>query len=239
MIANIFIDRWVAFTADNQQTITVDHGKLLDEAAATNVSFLPPLSRRRLSALSKLCLRLAQECAPDYQGYCVFGSQHGELLTTQKLLDSIVRNELLSPAGFSSSVHNTAVGLHSLHNHNESPCTSIAAGVDTLSMCFLEAYSLINNAVTDEVLVVYADDVIPDGLAGYTEEPNIMRGFAALVTAEGNGLRVSIRSSEQQHINRDQHQIRRLVAVLTDKLQRSSFELAGECFDWDWEIDGK
>ena len=133
----ITLDNWSAFLPAQ---VGGHNQHLLNADEALDVSFLPPMKRRRLSRLSRLSLRLAHTVAPDFQGYCVFGSQHGELVTTQGLLESVVKGEIVSPAGFSASVHNTAVGLHSINCKNNYPCTSVAAGLDTLAMCFVETW---------------------------------------------------------------------------------------------------
>ncbi len=239
MTAQLSFECWTAYTTADLPTGSDSSGKLLDLEMATDVSFLPPLSRRRLSGLTRLSLRLAHECAPEFQGFCVFGSQHGEILTTQKLLESIASNELVSPAGFSSSVHNTAVGMHSINNKNEFPCTSVSAGVDTLTMCFFEAYALLKSGITDKVLVVYADDRIPDGLAEFVADENVMRGFAALVTTSNAGTPVTIRQKENKITNDELCQVHKLAAALIEKPATVFFDISGERIDWRWEINGK
>lgn len=239
MNAQLSIERWAAHTAMDLAIHSGSEGILLEQDRAKDVSFLPALSRRRLSGLSRLSLRLAYECVDNYQGFCVFGSQHGEILTTQKLLESIVGGELVSPAGFSSSVHNTAVGLHSINNHNEFPCTSIAAGLDTLTMCFIEAYALIASGACDRVLVVYADDQIPEGLARYLHEANQMRGFAALVTAAKEGASISIQAHDKQEADGSYCQVGQLARALADINKTSTFAISGERVDWRWQVNGK
>ena len=211
--------------------------RLLDDDIALNVSFLPPMSRRRLSKLSKLCLRLAHEVAADYQGYCVFGSQHGELVTTQGLLESIVGGDLVSPAGFSASVHNTAVGLHSINNKNTYPCISLAAGLDTLTSCFIEASAILEQQAVDNVLVVVADDKVPEGLAQYLDI-NERRGFAALVSKAGQGNEVYLEQSNINRIDKNLEPVEQLATFLLTG-ESGTCDLAGEVCDWQWRYDVK
>ncbi len=209
--------------------------QVLDTELATDVSFLPPLSRRRLSRLSKLSLRLARQVAPDYQGYCVFGSQHGELVTTQSLLEGMVKGELMSPAGFSASVHNTAAGLHSIHQKNTWPCTSIAAGTDTLPACFMEAYALLC-AGAEQVLLVYADDKLPSSLSKFSSLPDVMQGFAALLKPENQaGIRLSLTHTTVQTADKKTGPVEALLAFMLNEDADNTLQVAGEVMDWRWQ----
>ena len=233
------LGNWCAFLPDQAKG---EDSHWLSAEQALDVSFLPPLKRRRLSKLSRLSLRLAHTVAPDYQGYCVFGSQHGELVTTQGLLESIVQGEVVSPAGFSASVHNTAVGLHSINCKNTYPCTSIAAGQDTLAMCFIETGALLQTGEAKQVLLVYADDELPEGLACFVKD-NEPKGFAALVKL-GDAAADNILNLEQQVQVGEEEQtklsesIRSLVSLLT-KTGLISMVTPGEIGQWRWEYHVK
>lgn len=201
---------------------------------AMDVSFLPPLSRRRLSRLSKLSLRLAHETAPGYVGYCVFGSQHGELVTTQGLLEDLIRGEMMSPAGFSASVHNTAVGLHSIHQNNPYPCTSIAAGLDTVPACFMEAIALLAAGAKD-VLIVYADDSVPSPLDEFCTDNNQPKGLAALIAGPQStqpGYRLSQIAKTAADIEDDP--LAGLMGMFSCGSASEGFSAAGEMTNWNW-----
>ena len=226
------LENWCAFLPGQVEGST---SGLLSADEALDVSFLPPMKRRRLSNLSRLSLRLAEVVAPDFQGYCVFGSQHGELITTQKLLESIVQGEIVSPAGFSASVHNTAVGLHSINVRNTYSCTSLSAGIDTLAMCFVEACALLETGEAQQVLLVCADDVVPEGLAGYVNK-NEMRGFAALVKPADNTVGRAVILSQTSAGNKPKKKdpIRSLVSFLGNTGQESVV-VSGETGQWRWQ----
>ena len=232
---NFEIQNWCAYVPADDQLSLSDQIPLLDEDRAQDVSFLPPLSRRRLSRLSKLSLRLAHEVQPEYRGYCVFGSQHGELVTTQSLLEAIVQGDLVSPAGFSASVHNTAAGLHSIQNKNEYPVTSLAAGLDTLVMCFAEASTILQNELTDEVLVVFADDAIPECYSAYIDYPNQLHGFAALVRRPSSANAIKVNTSTLTQTQNSADQISQLIKFLSEPLNGHSMLMRGEAAAWRWQ----
>jgi hypothetical protein len=226
------LDRWSAYLTDMAEGHYRE--ELIEDEEALDVSFLPPLKRRRLSRLSRLSLRLAHAVAPDFKGYCVFGSQHGELVTTQALLESIVEGEIVSPAGFSASVHNTAVGLHSINCKNTYPCTSVAAGLDTLAMCLVESSALLTSGEAREVLLVYADDSVPQGLAEFVDI-NDMRGFAALIKPADSvgGITMTLGLEEADPSMEKTEAVRSLVGFLMKT--GGPVVMPGETGQWRWQ----
>ena len=238
MRINIDLEAWCAFSPGWHHH---PDKALLDQKLATDVSFLVPIKRRRLSALSRLSLRLAYSIAPEFHGNCVFGSQHGELVTTQGLLQSIVENEIVSPAGFSASVHNTAVGLHSINNQNRAACTSIAAGLDSLAMCFVEAYAILQQEPVEQVLIVFADDRLPDALTEFASISQL-HGFAALVGLGGQGKRSGLLQMGLEQVEKtpetiDKDSISALIGCCLEG--RLMCHTTGENNDWNWQFSVK
>jgi len=237
------IDAWCAYSPGWQHHPAAT---LLEQELATDVKFLPPLKRRRLSALTRLSLRLAHTIAPEFQGKCVFGSQHGELLTTQGLLQSIVEHQIVSPMGFSASVHNTAVGVYSINSQNRSACTSIAAGLDSLVMCFVEAYAILQSELDKQVLIVFADDVLPDGLAEIANS-NPLHGFAALLSLNGQNkdnknnkielLRVQLEPVTENSARVDDDSIGAIIDCLVEGHLKCY--TIGENNDWHWQFNNE
>lgn len=126
-----------------------------------DVSFMPPMERRRLTALEKAALCVAwrvQEAAggsaPDA---VVFASRWGEIGTTLKLMRQMFDEGEMSPAGFANSVHNAAPGHFSLLTGNRAPYTAIAAAEKTCEMGLLEA-----SLHPGRVLFVHAEEATPE-----------------------------------------------------------------------------
>lgn len=118
------------------------------------VSFIPMMMRRKLSALGKAALSVMYDIYEHNDIKLVFASNYGELDRVKKLLEQKKLDGEISPSGFSSSVHNAVVGLFSLLNKIKSSYNTISAGENTLSAGILE--SIITN---EEVLFCYADTV--------------------------------------------------------------------------------
>jgi hypothetical protein len=111
-----------------------------DETSATpNVSFIPPLERRRLTGVERAALAVAWQVRPEGEVPVVFASRWGEIGVTVKLMTQFHAEREMSPAGFSASVHNAAPRAFSLLTHNQAPYTAIAARERSLEAGLLEA----------------------------------------------------------------------------------------------------
>lgn len=149
------------------------------------LAFVPALQRRRFSRLSRLQLQVAYDCAAGRHDLrTIFCSRHGELHRTHGLLAELARGEPLSPMAFSLSVHNTGSGLYSIASGNMAPSTAIAAGRDTLPAALLEAAGQLLR--TDEVMVVFADEPLPDDYASFADEHTAAFGLALRLARTGN-----------------------------------------------------
>lgn len=142
------------------------------DGAKPDVSFLPMLERRRLTSLERAALHVAWKAfhgegidgnlpaASDVP--VVFSSRWGEMGVTLKLMRQMHSEGEMSPAGFSSSVHNAAPGAWSLFTGNKKPYTAISARDKSYDMGLLEAKAQLA-AGAPYVLYVYAEESTPDG----------------------------------------------------------------------------
>ena len=125
------------------------------------VDFLPPMQRRRLSRLARQVFHcawpLAQAHAPTP---LVFLSRHGETPRGYELLETLARDEPLSPTSFSLSVHNAIVGLWSILRQETEEHVSLSADAD-LGIAFLEAGALLQEGAP-AVLLIIAEETQPE-----------------------------------------------------------------------------
>jgi len=157
---------------------------------APDVSFLPALFRRRLSRLSKMALWVARDCLGESDPTAcrtVFGSRHGEMPRTLRLLEQMAQGESLSPTDFAMSVHNTAAGLFSIWAGNQQPATAIAAGPASLAASLLEAFGQAARHPQQAVLLVFADEALPGVFTSYADEPMITGALALRLMGGGPG----------------------------------------------------
>jgi hypothetical protein len=133
------------------------------DAAGVPADAIPALHRRRMSTLSKMAVQVALEAtAAQRADFLVFCSQHGELNRTRELLAAIVGRTELSPAGFSQSVHNAAVGLFSIITESRVPATSLAAGPGTFAYGWVEAEAFLAANASSRALLVSYDEPVPE-----------------------------------------------------------------------------
>ena len=121
-----------------------------------DVSFIPPLERRRLTGVERAALSVAWQVRPEGDVPVVFASRWGEIGVTVKLMTQFHADREMSPAGFSASVHNAAPGAFSLLTHNHAPYTAIAARERSLEAGLLEALTQ-----GTAVVFVFAEEATP------------------------------------------------------------------------------
>ncbi len=158
--------------------------KATEEEPLPDVGFVPPLIRRRMTPIEKITLYLIRATLHgDPPMPVVFASQHGEWSQTHKLLAALWNDREVSPAAFTSSVHNASLGIASMVMTGKQPYTAVAARERTLEAGLLEA--LISPR---PVLFVAAEEKTVDFYAGRTiEAPTPGHGVGVIVAAEAPG----------------------------------------------------
>lgn len=104
-----------------------------------DLSFMPPLSRRKLSLADKLALCAMNECYETPEVKIVFASQYGEIDRLDKIITQYTEENEVSPATFSGSVHNSAPGAFSLLKKITCGYNAMAAEENTFSSGLVEA----------------------------------------------------------------------------------------------------
>ncbi len=148
-----------------------------EEAPSPDVSFIPPLARRRLTDLEKAALSVSYNTYPHGEDIpIVFASRWGEMGTTVKLIRQFHLDGEMSPALFSTSVHNASPGMVSLRESSHSSYTAIAAGEDTIKAGFIEAL-----AMRCRLLFLYAEERVDPVYASHLKENHKWSAFSVLM----------------------------------------------------------
>lgn len=161
---------WLPGVADSAVWLSGAH---MDTQAPPAAALLPPMTRRRCSALTRALADVFGQvtAATDRAQVCsVFASAYGETGVLAELLEQLALGEDLSPIRFSGSVHNSAAGQVSIVCGNRALTTSIAAGRDTVALALLEAQGLLRDGVA-QVAVVCGDVQPPTGLSSERFSP--------------------------------------------------------------------
>ena len=147
-IPGVVIEKWAAW-------------RTTPESPRPDVSFVPPLVRRRLTGVERAAISVAMAVWPDTPPEdglpVIFASRWGEIGTTFNLMRQFHDDGEMSPAGFSVSVHNAAPGAFSIFTRNRAGYTAVAARERSLAAGFVEAL-----AHRSRTIFVYAEEATPE-----------------------------------------------------------------------------
>lgn len=133
-----------------------------------DVAFVERLQRRRLSALARAFCHCAQRLAPPPGTRVVFACRHGEADRTLAIFRDLAAGAEVSPTLFSLSVHNAVPGLWSILTGSRAPVAALAAGPETFPWGLVEALAAHRAEPRVPVLLVYAEDPLPEPWASPT-----------------------------------------------------------------------
>lgn len=184
------IDEWLAWSSNPNEIVN---------AALPPTRFLNSNLRRRCSQLTRSCLETAFCCLPEEQlssTRAVFGSRHGECQTSQQLLEMLAHKEVLSPMGFSLSVHNAVAGVFSIATKNQSSTNSISAGKQSFYYTLLDGLITAWSEADKPFLLCFGEELVPDALKDVVEEPRLPFSLAILlkVTEKPENISFSLES---------------------------------------------
>lgn len=230
-----FLTDWAVWTPDFTQG---DPG--LVAQPMPELTQVPAMTRRRLSKLTKLTFDVALAVQPHYdtlaaqqQISTIFASRHGDLHKTLGLLQQVAQQEALSPTQFALSVHNAISGQLSLFKQNRADSNAIAAGADSLHYAVLEAAArLQTEAELDQILVLYADEPVPEVYQPYCQDPAQPVALALLLSRnQGDKMHFARHSAPAQQAS--EQQVLQLLPLLQQ--QCNAVSIAGrQCF-WHWQ----
>lgn len=125
----------------------------IENSNETDLTDIPMLMRRKLSMLDKICLSSLKKIFDETSQEIIFSSQYGEFDTLKTLISQYLEVNEVSPAKFSTSVHNNFAGLFSLLKNINSSYTALSAGKNSLSAGLIKAII----SEPDKVLFCYGD----------------------------------------------------------------------------------
>ena len=230
-----FLTDWAVWTPDSTQG---DPG--LAAQPMPELAQVPAMTRRRLSKLTKLTFDVALTVQPhddtsasQQQISTIFASRHGDLHKTLGLLQQVAGQEALSPTQFALSVHNAISGQLSLFKQNRADSNAIAAGADSLHYAVLEAAArLQTEAELEQILVLYADEPVPEVYQQYCQYPVQPVALALLLSRnQGDKIHFTRHSAPAQAASTEQ--VLQLLPLLQQRCDTVS--IAGRQCLWHWQ----
>ena len=201
----IILARWAAWAPGLESETDWAHwdGEPPQGPAVPDLSWLPPMQRRRLPALARGVFHVARQAGGDDVDRLptVLASAHGELSRTLGLLNDLAENEPLSPAAFSLSVHNAVSGQLSIALGNRAPASCVALAGDGISTALLEAQCLAGpggdaqhtvwtRVTGDFNVTVVASGTTTDATNAFTYHIKLDADAAMPLTVAGHGASV-------------------------------------------------
>lgn len=113
-------------------------------------------TRRRLTRASKIAVYLASKIAYNNERI-VYGSSFGELYATENILETIAKQEAISPTQFQNSVYNIPVSYLSMLSNNKNEIMTISSG-DKTSKDILKA-GAIKSMDGDEIILMVIESL--------------------------------------------------------------------------------
>jgi hypothetical protein len=150
------------------------------------------------------------------------------------MLNSIVKQDDLSPTDFSMSVHNTSLGLFSIETNNKLPSTVISAGEDSFCYGLLESCIFLSKHPNTPVLFIYTDEAAPSVFSHFIKQDCKTLSIALLLTSQGQDL-IHYKYAHQEHTKR------RLIESQAESFLRfylsgaQLLELQGKNKVWSWK----
>ena len=198
-----------------------------------DVSFLPAMTRRRLSMATRIALRVAHDCRQnDDIGSAVFCSRHGECERTLGIYGALSKSNPMSPTQFSQSVHNTAAGVYSIEDDLHVNFCSMAAGEVTAEQGFIEAWTLIQSG-SGPVLWVMSDAKLKPPYAEFEMVPELSFGVAMLLEKASAGSGLTLTQVEKPPERENSAGTDNVVALLLGQPQLALSPGNG----WQWTLE--
>lgn len=145
--------------------------ELLKEVPSPKIAFVPMLTRRRLSALSKMVVLVNHEVSYDDQQIALapvkvtFASEFGEIAQQLKISQIFLEQGTVSPAHFSLSVFNASIANATILEKNEAGYSAVFSGKKAFSAGLADCVSSLRLGSDSERIFIFADELIPETYA--------------------------------------------------------------------------
>ena len=161
-----------------------------EEQPTPNVAFVPMLTRRRLSLLSKMVVYVNEAVSKDMPPCKVtFASQYGEISQQLKISEALIQTGNVSPAHFSLSVFNASIANATILQKNTAGYSAVFSGKDAFRHGLADCIAALESGSEKERLFIFADEKIPETYAPVAGVP-YPNAYCALA------LRLSVEKTE-------------------------------------------
>lgn len=163
-----------------------------DAQTKPDVSFVPMLTRRRLSYLSRMVVLVSEQVSKDQNGNklspckVTFSSQFGEISQQLKISQTLIDTGTVSPAHFSLSVFNASIANASILEQNTAGYSAVFSGKDAFITGLADCLAALESEDSDTRTFIFADELIPETYAPVAgvPYPNAVCAIALRLTTD-------------------------------------------------------
>ena len=189
-----------------------------------DVSFVPMLTRRRLSYVSRMVVLVSDQVSRDKNGNklepckVTFASQFGEITQQLKISETLIDTGMVSPAHFSLSVFNASIANASILESNTAGYSAVFSGKDAFTTGLTDCLAALENEPGDSRTFIFADELIPETYAPVAgvPYPNAVCAIALRLTKDESKADPSLKNVD----------VANLLSLL--KMLRNNFDTAAE-----------
>lgn len=157
-----------------------------------DVSFVPMLTRRRLSYISRMVVLVSDQVSRDNEGNkltpckVTFASQFGEISQQLKISQTLLDTGMVSPAHFSLSVFNASIANASILETNTAGYSAVFSGKNAFTTGLTDCIAALESESTDTRTFIFADELIPETYAPVAgvPYPNAVCAIALRLTTD-------------------------------------------------------
>lgn len=169
-----------------------------DIAAAPKLEFCEPIFRRRLSQISKMTIQVVHNIftqgAFSRNTKIVFASKRGEISREFKINKTLIEESSILPASFSLSTFNAPIALATIAEGLRGGYTAIYPSRGNFKDAVLSAAAPILCGKENQIVFVYADELVPEVYKDFAPQENFPMAFAALFSSQNsnNGVQCNL-----------------------------------------------
>ncbi|OWV16681.1 beta-ketoacyl synthase chain length factor [Fibrobacter sp. UWB3] len=157
-----------------------------------DVSFVPMLTRRRLSYISRMVVLVSDQVSRDKDDNkltpckVTFASQFGEISQQLKISQTLLDTGMVSPAHFSLSVFNASIANASILETNTAGYSAVFSGKDAFTTGLTDCIAALESESADTRTFIFADELIPETYAPVAgvPYPNAVCAIALRLTTD-------------------------------------------------------
>lgn len=181
------ISKWAPGLADDEalwQSWLDGDAQIEQSKESPKLEYTDPLFRRRLSQITKMTVhvihKLLEKTNASKDTKIVFISLRGEIEREFTINKGIIEDGMILPAGFSLSVFNTPVSSATLAFGLKGGYSVLYPSENDFSQAFKAALAPVLSGDEKEIILVYADELVPDYYGDKRPSENIPLAFACL-----------------------------------------------------------